>query len=160
MAQCAPAIQVTQLNQKEVTMGQKYRQAGYKDSERKERSGQKGTPGGRRPKSDGPKGRGLGKPSRTASRCARCGADQDLSKDVALDAVCVGCGSDLHACTNCSYFDSSAPNECRQPIVHRIARKSSRNTCEIFASKTTQEIESDRGGSEDPKNDFDALFDI
>ncbi len=147
-------------------MGQKYRQAGYQDSERSDRAGGSGrtsspkSQGGRNSKSDGPRGRGLGKPTRSVFRCFRCGANQDQARDVALDAACAGCGSDLHTCTNCSYFDSSAPNECRQPISHRIARKSSRNECDGFASKRAQEIDSDRGGSEDPKSAFDALFDF
>ena len=142
-------------------MGQKYRQAGYKDSDREDRSNQPGpkkAQGSGRSKTDGPKGRGLGKPTRSVFRCSRCGTDLDQSKDVGFEAVCSGCGSDLHACTNCTYFDSSAPNECRQPVEHRIARKSSRNKCDLFAPKTSQEFNSDRGGSEDPKNAFDALF--
>jgi DNA-directed RNA polymerase subunit RPC12/RpoP len=150
-------------------MTRKYKQSGYQDSDRSDRSGRSGSAStGRRPKPEGPRGRGLGKPSRSVFRCARCGSNQDQSAEVALDAVCADCGSDLRTCTNCSYFDSSAPNECRQPITLRIAGKSSRNTCEIFASKTTQEFDSDRGGSghgsegssDDPKSAFDALFDF
>ena len=142
-------------------MARKYRQSGYQESDRSGRSG-RATKTGRsgRPKTQGPKGRGLGKPSRSVFRCFRCGADQDLATEVAFAAVCAGCGSDLHSCTNCSYFDSSAPNECRQPISRRIARKSSRNECDHFASKTAQEFDSDRGGPEDPKSAFDALFDF
>ena len=51
--------------------GQKYRQRGYKDSEREE----KPRPGlqGPREKKDGPRGRGLGAPSEAVFRCAACG---------------------------------------------------------------------------------------
>ena len=81
---------------------------------------------------------------------------------MAPDATCSECGSDLHTCTNCTYFDSSAPNECRQPIETRIPSKSKRNECELFQAKTVQEFASDSEGvaPSDAKSAFDDLFDF
>lgn len=140
-------------------MSRKYRQQGYQDDE-KDTERSRG-PAGPRPHREGPRGRGLGKPTATRFKCARCGT-RILETEVARDAVCHECGSDLHTCTNCTYFDSSAPNECRQPVEVRIASKSKRNDCELFQAKTIQEFASDSGGAApgDAKSAFDDLFDF
>ena len=140
-------------------MSPKYRQQGYQDGDRD--SGSRRSSGGPRPEREGPRGRGLGKPTATVFKCARCGT-RILETDVAADATCSECGSDLHSCTNCTYFDSSAPNECRQPIEVRIAGKSKRNECELFQARTVKEFASDSGGvaPSDAKSAFDDLFDF
>jgi len=138
-------------------MSRKYRQSGYQDDDRQPRRGG-GEP---RPQREGPRGRGLGRPTATRFNCARCGT-RVLDHEVSLEAECSECGSDLHTCTNCSYFDSSAPNECRKEIEVRVARKSRRNECEQFAAKTVQEFASDSEGvaPSDAKSAFDDLFDF
>lgn len=77
-----------------------------------------------------------------------------------MDAACGGCGDDLRTCTNCAYFDSGAPFECRQPVTVRVAKKSKATACEHFAPKETAEFEADAGKPSDPKDAFDALFDF
>jgi hypothetical protein len=138
-------------------MSRKYRQKGYQDDDREPRRGG----GGPRPRKEGPRGRGLGKPTATRFNCARCGT-RSLDQEVALEAACAECGSDLHTCTNCTYFDSSAPNECRKPVEVRIVKKSKRNECELFQAKTVQEFASDSEGvaPSDAKSAFDDLFDF
>ena len=135
----------------------KYRQSGYQDDEPREsrRGGQ--VP---RPQKDGPRGRGLGAPSASVFRCARCGRKQVLTEPLGVEATCAGCGDDLRTCTNCAYFDSGAPFECRQPVTERVAKKSKANECELFAPKETAEFDSDAGKPSDPKDAFDALFDF
>ena len=48
------------------------------------------------------------------------------------DSRCSKCGADLHCCRNCSFFDSSAEKECRQPIEARIPKKRVNNQCSFF----------------------------
>src|SRR3954467_13180686 len=94
--------------------GPKYRQRGYKDSERSEaRRGS--APQGPREKKEGPRGRGLGAPTATAFRCGACG-ERQVSAEVAMEAVCGKCGQSLHTCSNCIHFDTSTRWECRQTI--------------------------------------------
>jgi hypothetical protein len=136
----------------------KYRQRGYKDSERSEPAQRGGAPQGPREKKEGPRGRGLGAPDETVFRCGACGARQ-LSADVAPDAVCGKCGEPLHTCRNCQHFDTSTRWECRQTIPARIAKKSAANDCALFAAKTVQEFAKDRDRPrDDPRAAFDALF--
>lgn len=107
----------------------------------------------------GPRGRGLGAPTATVFRCRICGEKQLLAEGVATDRTCSRCGADLHTCSNCVHFDGSRPNECRKPILQRVASKTTRNTCELFAPNTIQEFGSDRvAASSDPRAAFDALF--
>ena len=135
----------------------KYRQRGYQDSggERRERAP-------RRPRDErppGPRGRGLGKPASTVFRCAVCGEKQLASAEVERESTCWKCGTDLHTCTHCRHFDTSAPRECRQPVEEHVSAKAKRNACELFAARETQEL----GRSESPsdaKAAFDALFKI
>jgi hypothetical protein len=77
--------------------------------------------------------------------------------------VCRKCGADLHTCSNCIHFDTSARWECRkcEEIPARILKKSTRNECALFAQKTVQEFGREGGGkpsSNDPRAAFDALF--
>ena len=134
----------------------KYKQRGYMEDE----------PRGRRqpasrPQREGPRGRGLGAPTKTVFRCRDCGQQVLTLDDIVFAATCSKCGSDLHACVNCSQFDSAAPNECLQPIPERIVGKAKRNRCELFSAKITMERESDTSGPAPTagKAAFDALFD-
>ncbi len=133
----------------------KYRQRGYRDDERPRGEVARGP----RPEREGPRGRGLGAPTKTVFRCARCGTLARPGAEVGPTAVCPKCDSDLHTCTNCRHFDTSAPGECRVAAAPRVAAKAKRNECSHFEPKATQEFDS---GSQpdDPRAAFDALFDF
>lgn len=141
----------------------KYRQRGYQDDDRGDRRGPRRR--GPREKPEGPRGRGLGAPTRTVFRCAACGHIAELgAEDAALgfDAACAGCGAALHTCTHCRHFDTSARFECRQPLTERVASKTKANRCELFEPKAAQETEEEQraapGDPDDPRAAFDALF--
>ncbi len=113
-----------------------------------------------RERDDRPRGRGLGAPTASVFRCARCGHKQPLVDSPPLDATCPECSQDLHTCTNCLHFDTGAPNECREAVPVRIAKKATRNDCSLFELKIVQEFESDSGKPGEGKAAFDALFDF
>ena len=134
----------------------RYRQRGYMDDggERPQREHRSGQP----PRREGPRGRGLGAPTAEVFRCATCGQQAAAPGPSEITAACSACGSDLHTCTNCRHFDSSAPLECRKPVPKRIAGKARNNECDLFETKVTKEFGSDTGRPTDPKAAFDALF--
>ncbi|RMH16915.1 MAG: hypothetical protein D6696_17055 [Acidobacteria bacterium] len=139
----------------------KYRQRGYQDEDNQRPQRRPGPPRGARP---GPRGRGLGKPTANVFRCAVCGAKQP-TRDVKLTSQCKKCGADLHTCTHCTHFDTSARWQCRQPIEQPVKGKAKRNECSLFVPKTTQEFARDArrppsGSSNDARAAFDALFKI
>lgn len=136
----------------------KYRQSGYQDSGDRPKD-RRSAPARPRDPLTGPRGRGLGKPTATVTRCAVCGAEQSRG-EIDVAAVCAKCGTDLHTCTHCLSFDASAPNECRQAIAVRITSKAKRNQCESFSAKQAQEQAKDSGPPDDPRSAFDALFDF
>jgi hypothetical protein len=141
----------------------KYRQRGYKDSEREDRgsgSGGRG-PQGPREKKEGPRGRGLGAPTESVFRCAACGEKQLSTTDIAPEATCRKCGAALHSCSNCVSFDTSERWECRKhaEIPERVAKKNAANTCPLFSPKLVSEFAKDRDKPPtDPRAAFDALF--
>jgi len=150
----------------------KYRHRGYQDDDR-DRDREPQRP--QRPKTDGvrryddaPRGRGLGAPTTVAFRCARCGRDL-VNLDVAHDTNCPGCQSPLHSCSNCSFFNTGAPFECRKELEARVESKTKANECEHFQPKAVRDLglkasETGRtdgpGGTNpnDPRAAFDALF--
>lgn len=142
----------------------KYRQRGYQDTGRSDEK--KGRPQqGPREKPEGPRGRGLGRPTETVFRCAACGEKRLLTgaaDEVAFDAACGRCGAALHTCSNCLHFDTAARWECRRhaEIPARVVKKRERNECPCFQPKTVQEFGSESGkpGPTDPRAAFDALF--
>lgn len=136
-------------------MARKYRQRGYQDDEVEPRPGR---PGGARGNRDGPRGRGLGSPSESVFKCARCGQRSVL--DVEVGSVCRGCGAALHSCKNCRHFDSAAVNECRAGVDKRIAGKAEANECGLFERRLVRGFADDSEGRVDPKAAFDALFDL
>lgn len=143
--------------------GPKYRNRGYKDSERDEKPQRPGLQGPRE-KKDGPKGRGLGSPSEAVFRCTACGEKRliMLGDVVPTDATCAKCGADLHTCSNCINFDTSVHWECRKnaEIPARIPKKRDRNDCPLFTPKLAQEFAKDsaKGSPGDARSAFDALF--
>jgi hypothetical protein len=144
---------------KNAVTDRKYRQQGYMDEGGAEKP-RGGRPSGPRPRREGPRGRGLGAPTAEVFRCAVCGQQSAAPGAGETTAGCSSCGADLHSCTNCLHFDSSAPLECRKPVSKRIGGKAKSNMCELFEAKVTKEFGSDSGRPDDPKAAFDALFDL
>lgn len=134
----------------------KYRHRGYQDDDREERPQAKRD---RKPSdrfAGAPRGRGLGKPTGVAFKCARCGRRlQDL--DIKTESLCPSCSSPLHNCTNCKYFNSGARFECLKPILGRMESKTKANECRYYQPKTVREVEQP-SKSNDPRAAFDALF--
>lgn len=142
----------------------KYGQRGYQDSDRSERE-RPSLPQAPRERPEGPRGRGLGRPTESAFRCAACGEKRFLtgeSGEIATDSTCLRCGADLHTCATCVHFDTGVRWECRQTIPERVAKKRDRNACALFQPRTVQEFatESAKVDAKDPRAAFDALFKI
>ena len=142
----------------------KYRQRGYQDEPREPRRDARP----QEKKEYAPRGQPPISPKtfsmpgfREVVRCTRCGHELTVASAWSPDAVCIRCGSALHACAQCSYFDTSAAFECQQPIRARVSPKDAKNDCASFQPRTTVEREtktptsSTSGGA---RQAFDDLF--
>ena len=119
----------------------KYRQNGYQDSGRDssfngQRRDERPRPQGPRPPIDvtGPRLPRLVQ-AVTAARCFNCSTT--LPSDVDFRGKCPKCGSALHCCKQCSYFEPSTRFQCLKPIQARIAVKDQANECELFKPRVT-----------------------
>ncbi len=116
----------------------KYRQHGYMDSDRDSRPfrEERPKPQGPRPPIDitGPRLPRLVQHV-AASRCFNCSTT--LPADVDFNGVCPKCGTELHCCKQCSYFDPSTRFQCAKPIPTRIAIKDKANDCALFKPRVT-----------------------
>jgi hypothetical protein len=131
----------------------KYRQRGYMDGDRRE--ARPAPPREPRPERVGP--RPLNMPGfREVVRCARCGGL--VTGDIVAEGRCTRCGADLHACVQCTHFDSGSRFECRQPIAARVAPKDGRNECGSFEPQRRVERETGSAAPSDARKAFDDLF--
>ncbi len=141
----------------------KYRHRGYQDDDRDERDRRPAAPRPDergRPRMDGaPRGRGLGRPGQAVFKCAVCGHKVAQVDAVAADSRCSACGKPLHSCTNCAFFDTGSPFECRKPVEARVESKVKANDCRFFQPKTQRELgQAEPTRPADARAAFDALF--
>ena len=166
--------------EKRLPMTRKYGQRGYMEGERDRRDAPRGGSAGApreppppRHNLDRPRGRGLGAPTEEVFRCAVCGGAQPPPSAEAFEAGCEKCGADLHTCTHCTSFDTSAPWECRRWQERQaldpgaagkpgpVLKKSKRNDCPLFAAKVSlqqPQEQAPKADPDDPRAAFDALF--
>jgi DNA-directed RNA polymerase subunit RPC12/RpoP len=106
-----------------------------------------------------PRGRGVGLPQDVVFKCSNCGHTIDTVGTIEKDATCSSCGSALHSCSNCNFFDSGFRFECRKPLLARVESKTKVNDCKYFQPKAVRDLSS-RGSQrpDDPRAAFDALF--
>ena len=93
---------------------------------------------------------------REVVRCSQCGAL--VNDDIGLASRCLRCGTDLHACAQGTSFDPGSPFECMQPIPARVTPKNTRNSCTLYAARTTVERETTTPKVDSARKAFDDLF--
>ena len=112
-------------------MSQKYRQAGYMDSDREDRP----KPAARPEKSEFKVSGRVETKFNLVTRCNNCAAEIQVAGRIQAIDRCKSCGNDLHSCRNCLNFDPAARNECLKPIEARVASKGKNNFCTFFEAK-------------------------
>jgi predicted RNA-binding Zn-ribbon protein involved in translation (DUF1610 family) len=129
----------------------KYRQQGYRgqDPQQSRRP--------ERPPADEPR-RVEMLPQRTVSRCGACG--ELLPIATASLEQCPSCRAAIHACRQCTHFDTSQRFQCTQPIPERIEDKAAKNDCGSFTLRVSIERNASPDGKSaaDIRRAFDNLF--
>jgi ribosomal protein S27E len=139
----------------------KYRQRGYQDEPREPRREHRPA----EKKEYAPRGQPPIAPKtfnmpgfREVVRCARCGNELTVATASGDEARCSRCGADLHACIQCTSFDTGALYECLRQIPARVSPKDTRNACTLFEAKTTVERETKSAPTTSARQAFDDLF--
>ena len=93
-------------------------------------------------------------------KCAECGERVMSPDDVVAGAHCKRCEAALHSCRNCTYFDTAADKECRQPIEVRIPKKRADNDCSFFKPQQAVDLTGPKpeGTTDSARKAFDDLF--
>jgi len=139
----------------------KYGHRGYMESDRSD-SGPRRPSGPRPDRPEGPRGRGADQNKALVFQCKACGEKLRDLTTLTPDSKCAKCGADLHACAQCSNFDTSARWECSRwrEIPARVPNKKLRNECPLFTPAKSFDLTGTRA-TETPDTSraaFDALF--
>jgi hypothetical protein len=65
--------------------------------------------------------------------CHRCGHNIGALERVGRRDTCLHCGTDLHCCSNCAFYDPAYNNQCREPQAERQVDKQVGNFCDYFS---------------------------
>jgi hypothetical protein len=97
--------------------------------------------------------------------CHACATMRRFDDVVPRRADCERCGAALHACRNCSLYDPSAYNDCREPSAERVVDKQAANFCDFFvparsaeAARASAPGDEHHGPARDPHDALERLF--
>lgn len=146
-------------------MTMKYRQRGYRDSERVDERRHKPPPSKPLTPEEKAQQRALrhavAREANEVVRCHNCGRNIHNVGAITPDTLCPHCNAPLHCCRACLHFDTSVRWECRAAIPERVPDKGKTNTCALFEPRLVLDATGKRTGapaSNDPKSLFENLF--
>jgi len=64
--------------------------------------------------------------------CFSCQKTVEVLDRVGRQEDCPHCGTPLHCCRNCQFYDPSAYNECHEPVADRVLKKEAANFCDYY----------------------------
>ena len=65
--------------------------------------------------------------------CHYCNKELNIHEKVTRQDACPHCGSDLHCCIHCKFYDENAHNKCNEPQSEWISDREKANFCEFFS---------------------------
>lgn len=90
--------------------------------------------------------------------CHSCKKELDVERKVGRRDECTFCGSDLHVCLNCRFYDPGSYNECREPQAERVVDKGRSNFCDYFEFRDSAPGERGKEKAKDPRAKLEDLF--
>jgi hypothetical protein len=87
-------------------------------------------------------------------RCHKCLGAVDL-ESVFFRDECSACGSDLHVCLNCLFYDEGKANRCRESQAEYVRERDRANYCSFFQFKDDVEK---RSGKAEGEKLWESLF--
>ena len=91
-------------------------------------------------------------------KCVFCGHEIKVGQGekIGRREECLKCGRDLHSCVQCSLFDRSYHNNCRESQSQVVSDKEASNFCEFFSFG--RDVADERLKVEDTKSKLEELF--
>ena len=126
----------------------KYKQRGYKESERKD--DRKKEPRPPRTPEERQLRHMMERSARLVLRCHECNTDAAIDDLSTGTAICSHCSAALHVCRNCGNFDTGARWECKEPITEPVPDKTAANQCAFFKANTVLDATGRRSGGSAP----------
>lgn len=145
-------------------MATKYRQRGYRESEREAERAPRPKPPQLSPEERAQQRSLRHAVQREATevvRCHNCGKNVPAYGAIGPESACPNCGVALHCCRACRHFDTSARWECRAEITETVPDKGKANNCAQFEARLVLDATGKRTSApaaNDPKALFDSLF--
>jgi hypothetical protein len=90
-------------------------------------------------------------------RCHHCGFEVEVKEKIGRQEPCPKCGSYLHCCLNCRFYDEAAYHQCREPEAEWVSDKASANFCDYFEPGDSGKTKSSSKADEARKK-LDDLF--
>ena len=90
--------------------------------------------------------------------CHYCKKELEIEEKVGRQEVCPYCGSDLHCCFNCKFYDEYAHNKCKEPQSEWVSDREKRNFCEFFSFVDKDTNNSELNEIKKAKAKLDELF--
>ena len=90
--------------------------------------------------------------------CFHCQNELTLEGKVSRRDQCSNCGSDLHCCRNCDFFDEYAHNKCREPQAEYVSDREKGNFCDYFRFLLSGGIDAQKDAKEKAKTEWETLF--
>jgi hypothetical protein len=90
--------------------------------------------------------------------CHRCGHDIGSVERIGRRDTCLHCGTDLHCCLNCGFYDPAYNNQCREPQAERQVDKQVGNFCEYFTFRIGGRPAAGATAKDAARTRLDALF--
>ena len=93
-----------------------------------------------------------------ALSCFKCGHALRLMprEKIQRNDTCNACGTDLHSCVHCRFFDPGRNNQCSEPQAEWVRDKERSNFCGYYEPRISVNLTA-RGGS-NPSLDARAAF--
>ena len=90
--------------------------------------------------------------------CHHCGESLAFEEKVFRNDTCRSCGSDVYCCFNCSEYEETASDQCREPQAEKVSVKDRRNFCDYFRLKEGPRSSASREKASEARRKLEALF--
>ncbi len=88
--------------------------------------------------------------------CFKCQSETPVEGKPGRQQLCPQCGSYLHCCRNCRFFDPLAYRGCREPQAEWVREKEMGNYCDYFAAAAPPQAGTSQ--AEEARRRLDQLF--